>query len=83
MEQNEINLIQRRKEEYKLERNDYVGVGREEEKRFVKKNIVDTCKEPKPFYRFINGKIKQRLLKSHKEKREKMRCGKSGLIEKR
>ena len=30
-------------------------------RRDIKKNIVDKCKEkPKLFYRFINGKIKQK-----------------------
>ena len=49
--------IQERKEEYKLEKNEYVRV-RREEKRY-EKDIVDKCKEePKLFYRFINGKIK-------------------------
>ena len=50
--------IQKRKE-YKLERNEYVRVRREENR--YEKDIVDKCKEePKLFYRFINGKIKQR-----------------------
>ena len=36
MEENEIKPIQERKEEYKLERNEYVTVRREEEKRYEK-----------------------------------------------
>ena len=50
--------IQERKEEYKLERNEYVRVRRDKEK-IYEKDIVDKCKEePKLFYRFINGKTK-------------------------
>ena len=50
--------IQERKEEYKLERIEYVRVRRVDEKRY-EKDIVDKCKEEqKLFYRFINGKIK-------------------------
>ena len=46
-----------RKEGYKLERNEYVRVRREE----IWKDIVNKCKEePKLFYRFINGKIKHK-----------------------
>ena len=52
--------IQERKEECKLERNEYVKVGREEEKRY-EKDIVGKCKEePKLCYGFIIRKIKQR-----------------------
>ena len=47
--------VQERKEEYKLERNEYVRVRREEKK--YEKDIVE---EPKLFYRFINGKIKHK-----------------------
>ena len=51
--------VQERKE-YKLERNEYVRIRREEEKRY-EKDIVDKCKEePKLFYRFINEKIKHK-----------------------
>ena len=52
--------IQERIEEYKLERNEYVRLRREEEKGY-EKDIVDKCKEEqKLFYRFINGKIKHK-----------------------
>ena len=36
--------VQERKEEYKLERNEYVRIRREKEKRY-EKDIVDKCKE--------------------------------------
>ena len=59
------------KEECKPARNEYVRVRREEEKSY-EKDIVDKCKEePKPFYRFINGKLKHKesvaRLKENKE----------------
>ena len=59
------------KEVYKLARNEYVWVRREEEKRYGK-DIVDKCKkEPKLFYRFINVKLKRKesiaQLKENKE----------------
>ena len=65
--------IQERKEEYELERNEYVKVRREEEKRY-EKDTVDKCKEgPKLFYWFINGKIKHKkiitILKENNEVR--------------
>ena len=51
---------QENKTEYKLERNEYVKIRREEEMKF-EKDIVDKCKEePKLFYRYINGKIKSK-----------------------
>ena len=64
-------LKQRTKEEYKIARNEYVRVGKKEEKRY-EKYIVDKCKaEPKLFYRFINGKLKHKesvaRLKEHKK----------------
>ena len=49
---------QKKEKGCKLERNEYVRLRREEEKRY-EKNIVDKYKEePKLFYRLINGKIK-------------------------
>ena len=54
--------IQERKEEYKLERNEYVRIRREEERRY-EKDIVDKCKEElKLFYGFINGKNKTKKI---------------------
>ena len=51
--------IQKIKEEYKLTRNEYVMVRREEEKLYEKD--VDMCKEElKLFYKYINGKIKHK-----------------------
>ena len=48
----------KRKEQYKLVRNIYVRIRREEEKRY-ERDLVDKCKEePKPFYGFINVKIR-------------------------
>ena len=50
---------------YKDARNEYVKIRREEEAKY-EKNIVNKCeKEPKLFYKFINGKmkIKDRLTK--------------------
>ena len=44
MDENKKKLIQRTKEEYKLTRNEYVRVKREEERRY-EKDIVDKCKE--------------------------------------
>ena len=59
----------RNKEDYKWARNEYVLVRREEEKGY-EKDIVEKCKdEPKLFYRFINGKIKQ------KDKVERLKDG--------
>lgn len=51
---------EKNRKEYKMARNNYVQVRRQEERSY-EKNIVDKCKdEPKLFYRFINGKMKQR-----------------------
>ena len=49
--------VQERKEEYNLEKNEYVRV-RREEKRYEKDIlVVDKCKEePKLFYRFLMEK---------------------------
>ena len=48
------------KESYRVARNEYVRVRKEEERKF-EKDIVDKCKEhPKLFYRFVNGKLKKR-----------------------
>ena len=59
----------RNKEDYKWARNEYVLVRREEEKGY-EKDIVEKCKEePKLFYQFINGKIKQ------KDKVERLKDG--------
>ena len=45
---------------YKLERNEYVRIRREEERKF-EKDVVEKCKEePKLFYRFINKKMKHK-----------------------
>ena len=45
--------------EYRRARNDYVKIRREEERSF-EESIIDKCKEePKLFYRFINGILKQ------------------------
>ena len=45
--------------EYQRARNNYVKIRREEERNF-EESIIDKCKEePKLFYRFINGKLKQ------------------------
>ncbi len=50
-------LNNRNREEYKLARNEYVRVRREEERKY-EKDIVDKCiNEPKLFYRYINQKI--------------------------
>ena len=47
------------KESYKMARNEYVRVRKEEERKF-EKDIVNKCKEhPKMFYRFVNGKLKK------------------------
>ena len=47
--------------EYKLARNKYVKVRREEEKRYKKDILVDNCKEEiKLFYRLINRKLKRK-----------------------
>ena len=55
------------KREYKQERNEYVRIRREEERKF-EKDLVEKCKEePKLFYRFINKKMK------HKESITKLR----------
>ena len=63
-------MVQERKEDYKLERNEYVRVRREEEKRY-EKDIVDKCKEePKLFYRFINGKKNTEIINRFKENNE-------------
>ena len=52
---------QRNREEFKKARNAYVLVRREEERKY-EKNIVDKCRnEPKMFYRFVNGKMKQKV----------------------
>ena len=46
--------------EYKTERNEYVRIRREEEKNF-ERGIVEKCKkEPKLFYKFVNGKLKEK-----------------------
>ena len=45
---------------YQTARNDY-GKMRKEEKRNYEKDIVNKCKEqPKLFYRYINGKLKNK-----------------------
>lgn len=52
---------QKNREEFKRARNEYVQVRRQEERNY-EKDIVDNCKnEPKMFYRFINGKMKQKV----------------------
>ena len=52
---NDIN-----REQYRNERNEYVRIRREEERSF-ERDIVQKCeKEPKLFYRYINGKMKSR-----------------------
>ena len=44
----------------KRKRNQYVKIRRGEQKNY-EKNIVDKCKEePKLFYRYINGKLKNK-----------------------
>ena len=51
---------QENRNKYKLARNEYARIRREEEKKF-EKDIVNKCKEePKLFNRYINGKIKQK-----------------------
>ena len=48
------------KENYKVARNVYSKVRRDEEEKY-EKDIIDKCKEqPKLFYRFINGRTKSR-----------------------
>ena len=47
-------------ETYKKARNEYTKVRREEARKY-EKDIVDKCKEePKLFYRFVNGKLKNK-----------------------
>ena len=47
-------------EEFKSARNEYVRVLREEERDY-EKGVVDKCKnEPKLFYRYVNGKMKNK-----------------------
>ena len=51
---------QENKAKYKSERNEYVRIRREEEIKF-ERDIVEKCKEePKLFYRYVNGKMKNR-----------------------
>ena len=58
-EKNEKKTNSKNESRIKLERNEYLRIQKEEEKRY-EKDIVDKCKEePKRFYRFMNGKIKQ------------------------
>ena len=45
---------------YKLARNEYVRIRREEERNF-EKDIVEKCKDqPKLFYKFVNGRLKEK-----------------------
>ena len=55
-------ILQERKEKYKQERNEYVRVRREEEKRYEKDTVDKWKEEPKLFYRFIDGKIKRKKI---------------------
>lgn len=58
-----------RNKDFKIARNEYVKIRREEEKGY-EKDIVEKCKEePKLFYKIINGKIKP------KEKIERLKDG--------
>ena len=48
------------REDYRTARNEYVKIRREEERNF-EKDVVEKCKkEPKLFYKYVNGKIKHR-----------------------
>ena len=51
----------RNKENFKIARNEYVKVRKEEERQY-EKDIVEKCKDqPKLFYKFINKKMKKRV----------------------
>ena len=53
-----------KQKDYKIARNVYVRVRREEEKKYGKDRVDMYKEEPKLFYRFINGKLKQRKCSS-------------------